>query len=96
MKFRKLAAGIMSAVMLATSVCAVHAGAYTSQVYDVNNLKEDEEYPDDPSEDYYCSFETYLEVLATSSMSIINECTPEKLAGYIYLSRNMNKSGTAS
>lgn len=58
--------------------------------------EEDEEYPDDPSEDYYCSFETYLEVLATSSMSIINECTPEKLAGYIYLSRNMNKSGTAS
>ena len=54
---------------------------------------EDEEYPEDPSEDYYCSFETYLEVLATSSMSILGECTPEKLAGYIYLSRNMNRSG---
>lgn len=54
---------------------------------------EEEEYPDDPSEDYYNSFETYLEVLATSSMSILNECTPDKLAGYIYLSRNMNRSG---
>ncbi|MBR3026412.1 MAG: hypothetical protein IKN85_08990 [Oscillospiraceae bacterium] len=54
---------------------------------------EDEEFPDDPSEDYYNSFETYLEVLATSSMSILNECTPDKLAGYIYLSRNMNRSG---
>ena len=55
--------------------------------------EDDEEYPDDPSEDYYNSFETYLEVLATSSMSILNECTPDKLAGYIYLSRNMNRSG---
>ncbi|WP_044974023.1 hypothetical protein [Ruminococcus sp. HUN007] len=54
---------------------------------------ETDDYPENPSEDYYNSFETYLNVLAASSMSILRDCSPEKLAGYIYLSRNMNRSG---
>ncbi len=52
---------------------------------------EEEDVPEDCSEDYYNSFESYLQVLATSSMSIINDSSPEKVAGYVYLSRNMDR-----
>lgn len=41
------------------------------------------------SEDYYYSFETYLQVLASSSMSMLTDITPEKAAGFIYLVKNM-------
>lgn len=45
--------------------------------------------PEDSAEDYYYSFESYLNVLATSSMSLVSDFTPEKVAGYMYIARNM-------
>ncbi len=44
---------------------------------------------EDFSEDYYDTFEEYIKVLATSTMSMINNLTPEKAAGYLYLANNM-------
>lgn len=41
------------------------------------------------SEDYYDTFEEYIRVLATSSMSMLNNVTPEKAAGFLYLANNM-------
>ena len=51
--------------------------------------EDDDGYPEDCSEDYYTSFESYLNVLATSSMSLLDDFTSEKAAGYIYLAKNM-------
>lgn len=48
-----------------------------------------EDIPEICSEDYYYSFESYLKVLAASSMSIIYDFSPEKIAGYRYLAQNM-------
>lgn len=66
---------------------------------DDDELFEDEDSVDDDdeednvfencSEDYYYSFESYINVLAKSSMSLLNDFTPEKAAGYIYLAKNM-------
>ncbi len=44
---------------------------------------------EDFSEDYYDTFEEYIRVLANSTMSMINNLTPEKAAGYLYLAKNM-------
>lgn len=44
---------------------------------------------EDFSEDYYDTFEEYIRVLAGSTMSTLNNLTPEKAAGYLYLANNM-------
>lgn len=50
---------------------------------------EDDEFCPEESEDYYETFEQYLLVLKNSSMSVLNEVTPEKAAGFTYLANNM-------
>lgn len=55
--------------------------------------EEDDDYYDEDeiecSEDYYETFNEYLKVLATSSMSLLRNITPEKAAAYLYLAGNM-------
>ncbi len=46
---------------------------------------EDEDY----SEDYYDTFEEYIQTISMSSMSMLKNITPEKAAGYWYLAINM-------
>lgn len=67
--------------------------------YDGEDYYEEDEYsepdesefviPENCSEDFYYSFDSYLKVLATSSMSLVKDFTPEKIAGYVYIARNM-------
>ena len=54
--------------------------------------EDDDDYDEDEiecSEDYYETFNEYLKVLATSSMSLLRNITPEKAAAYLYLAGNM-------
>ena len=62
-------------------------------LYDNDRLIKDSEpeIPEECSEDFYYSFDSYLKVLATSTMSLVNDFTPEKAAGYIYIARNMKR-----
>lgn len=62
-------------------------------IYDDDGLivADEPESDDECSEDFYYSFESYLKVLATSSMNIVRDFTPEKAAGYIYIARNMKR-----
>ena len=55
-----------------------------------------DEYPDeyddedeDYSEDYYDTFEEYIQTISMSSMSLLRDITPEKVAGYWYLASHM-------
>ncbi|MBQ9981526.1 MAG: hypothetical protein IJP18_03065 [Oscillospiraceae bacterium] len=60
--------------------------------YYYDEYEEDDEEDDEEieySEDYYTSFNEYLKVLATSSMSLLRNITPEKAAAYLYLAGNM-------
>ncbi|MDO5559761.1 MAG: hypothetical protein Q4F95_09200 [Oscillospiraceae bacterium] len=59
---------------------------YPEDEYDEDD-DDESEYED--SEDYYETFEQYLLVLKNSSMTVLNEVTPEKAKGYSYLANNM-------
>lgn len=57
---------------------------------DEDIFEDDDEYlPSTFSEDYYCTFEEYINVLAFSPMTLLNHLTPERIKGYKYLMANM-------
>ncbi len=60
---------------------------------DEDEYDEEEELDEDEiTEDYYRNFDEYLKVLATSTMSLLRNITPEKAAGYLYLAGNMRNA----